>query len=122
MGPEPPLQRLHVLASGQANAGVPPNQGQMTITRPTLPRLVSRVIPHALELIDDERAYHLRPLLEIVRKRAQVLHGFEPHGHRMTMPISVTGVHQSACYWIQRTYSTSSSCIHVVLNVESRLA
>jgi hypothetical protein len=100
VGPEPPLQRLRILASGQANAGVLPNQGQMAIMRPTLPRIVSRVIPHALALMGDERAYHLRHLLEIVRNIAQVLHGLAPHGHPLTRPISITGVHPSAFRWI----------------------
>jgi hypothetical protein len=55
------------------------------------------------------------PCWRSCEKRAQVLHGFEQHGHLMTMPISVTGVHQSAFYWIQKTYSTSSSCIYVIV-------
>jgi hypothetical protein len=58
------------------------------------------VIPQALALIGNERAYHLRHLLEIGRKIAQVWHGFAPHGHPMTRPISVTGVHPSAFRWI----------------------
>jgi hypothetical protein len=101
VGPEPPRQRLRLLARGQANAGVLPNQGQMAIMRRTLPRIVARVIPQALALRGDERADHRRHLLEIVRNIAQVLHGFAQHGHPMTRPISVTGVHPSAFRWIQ---------------------
>jgi len=101
VGPEPHLQRLLILASGRAQAGVLPNQGQMAIMRLTLPRIVWRVIPQELELMGDERADHLRHLLEIVRKIAQVWHSVEQHGHPMTMPISVTGVHQRAFRWIQ---------------------
>ena len=73
----------------------------MAIMCPTLPRIVWRVIPQELELMGDESVYHLRHLLEIVRKIPQVLHGFEQYGHPMTMHIAVTGVHQSAFCWIQ---------------------
>jgi hypothetical protein len=96
VGPEPRLQLLLILAHGKTQACVLPNQGQMAIVRPTLPRIVWRVIPQELELMGDERADHLWHLLEITREIAQVLHGFEQHGHPMTMHISVTGVYQSA--------------------------
>jgi hypothetical protein len=73
----------------------------MAIVRPTLPRLVWRVIPHEVELLGDARADHLWHLLEITREIAQVLHGFEQHGHPMTMHISVTGVYQRTFRCIQ---------------------